>query len=367
MGDHGSVKYEVHASDHVVPSKAVYNVLFTQPRTCSHLLLRILNLPQQPSIYAHPSSGYFFISAMQKRFSDGRIGKYITEWTEEQKVDFRDSMNQSAERVENWIKEVQNAGKGTIFKEHTSWFIDSAWEEKFLRGLHNAEEVDWSSISNNESVGRDTTRTAGNETVLSDDTLKKLRPTFLIRHPALAFPSLAKSSIDVINSADAQFFSLTYHWSRRLYEWYSANLSEEQKQTNREDLQSPIILDADDILEPALVRKYADAIGLDTSALRFEWEVATQGELEKASGLARRMKSTLFASTSVEKGKSSEGVNIEAETKKWVEEYGQEIADRLAYLVEKAMPDFEWLKERRMRVPKVDEQGPASYAMNYSS
>jgi hypothetical protein len=51
------------------PEKPFLNFLFSQPRTCSHLLTRILNLPAQPTVHVHPGNGYFFMDILGARFN----------------------------------------------------------------------------------------------------------------------------------------------------------------------------------------------------------------------------------------------------------------------------------------------------------
>jgi hypothetical protein len=303
----------------------------------------MLNTPSQTSIHPHPTDGYLFVGAIgQGRWAEGISSKDITEWTEDQIHTYRDLLFGTVSEVEKWMLELQRRGKGCFYKEHVSWIVDPdreiGWLEQQKMGADARREE-----------RADPQRTS--DTVLPDALLLQLRPTFLIRHPALAFPSLTRASGDVLEAQDAQFFANTYHWSRTLYEWYCSNLTDELKRTEDVDLKYPIILDADDVMEPRLVRKYAGAIGLDTSVLQFEWDPISKEELDKATPMVKRLKDTLLASNGVVKTKSSEGIVIEDEKKKWEQEFGKSISDRLAVLVDAAMEDYLWLKERRMRVP----------------
>lgn len=47
--------------------------------------------------------------------------------------------------------------------------------------------------------------------------------------------------------------------------------------------------------------------------------------------------------------KTSTNIDIDAEANKWREEFGVEIAGYLDMWVRAAMPDYEYLKDRRLR------------------
>jgi hypothetical protein len=83
----------------------------------------------------------------------------------------------------DWINEAEHEGKGTFIKEHVNWMVRPDVESHFLHGDHN-------SYSNQEERGF-------NPTCIPDHfLLSNVRPTFLIRHPALTFPSLILTAID---------------------------------------------------------------------------------------------------------------------------------------------------------------------------
>ena len=68
-----------------------------------------------------------------------------------------------------------------------------------------------------------------NETLFPDDFLNTLKPTFLIRHPALAFPSYYRAARradgdQYLRSEQGQRVCrniMTLHWSRELYIFYA--------------------------------------------------------------------------------------------------------------------------------------------------
>lgn len=110
----------------------------------------------------------------------------------------------------------------------------------------------------------------------------------------------------------------------------------------------PIILDAADLADQELVRKYARAVGLDPDVVVFEWGVATGEERKGMGEMEGRMKDTLLGSIGVVVGKLRG--KEEEERVKWREEFGEVVAGRLEALVRDAMADYEWLRERRLCV-----------------
>jgi hypothetical protein len=162
-------------------------------------------------------------------------------------------------------------------------------------------------------------------------------PIFLIRHPALAFPSLYRIFLEDEGSEDpyggkGRWLSIfmTLHWTRRLYDWYTKLYSNETEHTAQQTVTWPLILDADDIIaEPRIVERLAGIIGMDVTKLNFSWAPAKAEELEKLSPLARRMLSTLVASDSIQEQNSAANINIDEETKRWGEDFGESKGQKL--------------------------------------
>ncbi|KAJ5948575.1 hypothetical protein N7454_001882 [Penicillium verhagenii] len=106
--------------------------------------------------------------------------------------------------------------------------------------------------------------------------------------------------------------------------------------------------------------------GLDKGVVQFEW--ADQGEMRKSAkwgnnvvgtgaeevSLHQRaagvMLSTLENSSGIVRDKAPEDVDIDAEAAKWRVEFGEEIGGLVEEYVRKSMPDYEYLKARRITV-----------------
>ena len=104
------------------------------------------------------------------------------------------------------------------------------------------------------------------------------------------------------------------------------------------------------MLKPEVIVKFSKLLGLDPTKLKFEWQPATDVELgQMPNDTARRMLSTLAASSGIMAGKTSSNVDIDAEAKKWLIEFGEEVGADMERWVRAAMPDYEYLNGRRLR------------------
>jgi hypothetical protein len=101
---------------------------------------------------------------------------------------------------------------------------------------------------------------------------------------------------------------------------------------------------------PTIVAKYAQLIGLDPERLKFQWKPAGEDELAKLGPEARRMKSTISASGGIVEGKTSVGIDIDVEAGKWKKEFGEVEGAKIERWVRAAMGDYEYLRERRLKV-----------------
>lgn len=102
--------------------------------------------------------------------------------------------------------------------------------------------------------------------------------------------------------------------------------------------------------EPDIVRRYSQILGLDQEKLKFEWTPTGEDELKKMGNAERRMRSTISASGGIVEGKTAEGIDVDVEAVKWKEEFGEEEGKKIERWVRKAMPDYEYMKEKRLRL-----------------
>ena len=328
--------------------------LLSSPRTASHLLQKILALKDQPHILLNSREGYFFLYTIRPRLNlYSGLGRPLADWTEAEKAALRERYQQSYDDLKAHVDTAAAQGKDVFVKEHTSWLIEPAAESRWIFGDEGAQGEAWT-IETSEAK----TRSKGNDTVFPDEFLKTWLPTFLIRHSALVFPSNYRTSLDLEGPEIArtalayQKLEMTLHWVRGLYDWFVEHLppSLGGEKGDHQGVRWPIVLDADDVmLEPEVVRRYAGMVGLDPSKLQFEWEETSEEALEKIGKMEKRMRSTLIGSKGIVKGKTAVGLDLDREAEKWRTEFGEEEGRKIERFVRDAMPDYEYLRERRLR------------------
>jgi hypothetical protein len=143
--------------------------ILTYPRTASNLLIKILNLKNQPSLLQDSKSEYFFEKTLYWRLGPPQLGgKPLTQWNDEDKIGFRKTFGECAEGFLGVCKSAGEEGKNIVVKEHVNWILDPVSEDAwaFGGGEKKEGEKDWIV----DDLG--TSRSEGNETVFSDEFLK---------------------------------------------------------------------------------------------------------------------------------------------------------------------------------------------------
>ncbi|KAI0105337.1 hypothetical protein GGR51DRAFT_199550 [Nemania sp. FL0031] len=325
------------------PQKRRYWLL-TMPRTASNMLVRVLNLDSQGVRPAH-NGGYFFFPSMMARLD--KYGKPWQEWTSEDHAMVQGGVEQSFNALQDYLEAADDEGQKVFVKEHIS----------FLNAPYYEQEYTYGTVVGNESSPPETllargfthsTRSSLNLTTLPDEFLTTWNPTFLIRHPALMLSSLYRTAmkdieVDGRRRAKKEPYEIeaTMKFTRSLYDFYANYFGKNS--------QWPIVLDADDVIAyPELVKKYAGIVGLDPDKLRFSWEKTSEEQLEKLRAAEKIMLGSINASTGVDKGKMAGDIDINAEAEKWRAEFGEEGGRKLERWVQEAMPDYEYLRSRRL-------------------
>ncbi|RLL98708.1 hypothetical protein CFD26_101240 [Aspergillus turcosus] len=333
-------------------------LLISVPRTASNLMLKILNVPRQ-KVMTSDKGGYFFYDAFTTVAHDGRLSKPIKEWTEAEKQEIRDAFQKAVDALEECSQRAEQEGKIAFAKEHAFWFTNPAVFDG------QTEHADSFRPHIPDKYGSSNTFSPLNRTVLPDEYLRTWRLTFIIRHPALAFPSLYRAMGKFLKTGLLQTeettgtlaTNLTLKWTRMLYDW----CLEQPGLTGK-----PLVVDAQDVIHnPQVVVRYCEETGLDRDVVQFEWESKQEpadrktlgpesqknepdGGFEKAAEAI--MLSTLIKSTGIIKDKTPTAVDITAEARQWKEEFGDEVATMLEKMVRDAMPDYEYLRSRRITV-----------------
>ncbi|KAF2661987.1 hypothetical protein K491DRAFT_583352, partial [Lophiostoma macrostomum CBS 122681] len=338
--------------------------LFTNPRTCSHLLTRLLNLSNQHSILRHKDDGYIFMRPTMMRLKQGLGGKPISAWTVHNQKSVKFAFQTSFNDLINWRKGATEQGKGAFLKFHCLELAEPVSESRWLHGPKGADGLQPWTVQTQDQMDRSN----GNETCLPDAVLKSWRPTFLIRHPALVLPSLLRADLafttDLFNPdsrsntkgyrkawTEAKAWEVSFHWQRQLFDWYRTNLTQAEKVSGADDVSFPIVLDADDIQAPsapALLEKYARAVGLDPDVIAFQWDATSGQKLDEMNVYEKRLLDTVSASTGIVPGKTAKGLVLEDEKVKWEKEFGEELGGMLSAWVQEALPDYEHTRQARL-------------------
>lgn len=336
-----------------------HHMVFTIPRTASHLLLKLLNLPEQSSVHRHSNDldGYIFLPAATPRFRYSLLGKSTQDWSEEEKSALMNAFRVSFDDWLRLIDEAERQGKDTFAKEHLHWMVDPLAEAR-LYGYQNSIlpsgtefQVDWTPVKKPDA------KNEYNITCLPDSfLLQRIKPTFLIRHPALTFPSCLRAAIDcqsistAIQEDKIQQWECTFHWSLSLYKFYSEAAAEFDRKSLVDGVDYPIVIDAQDLGDEMLVKKYARAVGLDEEKARFAWKAASDEEVSGLGKMEKRMKSTILASRGIEKVKlDAQDLDLERLRDDWKDEFGELLSERLVKLVNDSMDAYETLKAVRLR------------------
>lgn len=341
------------------PSRRI--LLVSVPRTASNLLLKILNIPNQPGILTNPRAGYFFHGAFEAAAKNGRLEKPLSQWTAEEKSETKAAFQDGLDELEAYTTRARAENKTMFAKEHAFWFLNPGAFTGCLNNTDSTDDLSEFHVSVPEYYGSTQTFSTNNNTVFSDEYLRTWRLAFIIRHPALAWPSMYRAMqkmskagfVDDDGVKGISIANMTLEWTRKLYDWCSAQPDESV---------TPLVIDANDvILNPGAVAKFCEMAGLDAASMQFEWSGATKcdGISDCAkSGDAHEEKrrqghaiflSTLNDSTGVVKDKA-QVVDIDTEVAKWRVEFGDEIAGMIEKATRDSMSDYEYLKEHSITV-----------------
>ncbi|CAG8889741.1 unnamed protein product [Penicillium egyptiacum] len=338
-------------------------LLVSVPRTASNLLLKILNIRSQPNVLTNPKCGYFFYDAFMSASKDGRIDKPLDQWPAEAKSETKAIMQECFDKLEDYSTRARAENKIMFAKEHAFWFQNPYFFTN--RDAETPENMKEFRVSIPERYGSSQTFSANNKTIMPDEYLRTWHLAFIIRHPALAWPSMYRAMqklskagfIDDDGMRGASVTNMSMEWTRKLFDWCLEQPDESV---------TPLVIDANDVIHnPGAVVKFCEKAGLDAASMQFEWndsekrsenwatanvDPGNPEELALHKTAASIMLSTLEESTGVVKDKAPASVDIDAEVAKWRVEFGDEAAEMLEKATRDSMPDYEYLKANRVTV-----------------
>ncbi|KAK3191507.1 hypothetical protein K4F52_002322 [Lecanicillium sp. MT-2017a] len=298
--------------------------LFSHPRTASNLLCRLLS--DQPG---WAQSSYHFADAFT-------FARKSFNW-----APYEDITSEQRQEFENLLQK----GLSKLEQARASAAEESMWSEPSASTAMLRQ-----TLSSQRSNGA----RQCNPTFFPDDLLTSWLPVFIIRHPALVFESWYRAEIRVrpTDISDKSFaYFTTFRYSRELYDWF---LSDEAASANQEDSfpttrqSEPIVIDADDVIENRSLEKLCELCNMDPSLIKFKWEVTSPPDDPNLCPVYKSYLSGLWMSTSVDPSKSSQGIDMAVKQRQWSEEFGSEVADALTQLVERALPDYNYLTSKKI-------------------
>ncbi|KAJ6447255.1 importin beta-5 subunit [Purpureocillium lavendulum] len=307
-------------------------LLVSFPRSASNLLVRMLALDDQPAVAQNEKRGYHLMAMATLPQDENLWDRPLSRWG-----DNNQRLRQAAEDGFRALEKTRAVGiaekKIAFSKEHATLLTDPSVLSKYIFAEDDTADRPWR--MDHHDVEREAPLKSGssplNDTMFSDAYLQQWDMVFLIRHPALAFPSLYRIFMGATPDLDVKKGTETF--------------------SPPEGRTWPLLLDADDVVaNPMIVEKFAALIGMDPSKVQSTWSPLTAEEREKMSARARIMLSTLNASNGLMADKSAAGLDLDDEARKWEQEFGPAAAAKLERWVREAMPDYEYLRDKRLRL-----------------
>ena len=247
--------------------------LVSVPRTASNLLVKVLSIQKQPNVLTNETSGYFFQDAYLLGTSKGYLFKPLSQWTDAEKAEIRSAYQHCLDNLEASSAAALHQGKTLFTKEHAFWFAN-------LAVMLPTESSSSSSNSNNSNTTdfhltlpphypNPHTFSPGNQTLFPDSYLSTWHFAFIIRHPALAWPSMYRAVLRLgkLRMLDDEGVrataksNMTFRWTRSLYDWCVEHSPSSTP---------PIILDAYDVVHsPEAILRFCEMTGLDKDLVQF--------------------------------------------------------------------------------------------------
>lgn len=328
-------------------------LLITYFRTASNLFLRMLDIPDRHDVLTVDNAGYFFFPALLQMNKTKMLERGWDAASDAEKLALEQAYQACFDKLQGLVSAGQSAKKTILVKEHAPFLMPPRTLMRMAHGQDDNEPAWKVQCVSDSDAG--TTPLCGprcNPSVIPDSVLSSWTPVFLVRHPALAFPSYYRMMLGMEKGDAARMTeiepklvaTMTLRWTRELFEWYV-----EAGVGKPPGAGEPIVLDADDFQrEPQLVARVCERVGLDASVVRSSWDPATEEEVQRENPFWRHSKTTLFGSSGVLLGKTFEGRSLEGEVVDWVEEFGEADAMKLKGWVEGAMEDYEYLRSKRL-------------------
>lgn len=245
-----------------------------------------------------------------------------------------------------------------MFKEHVYFIVDPkvvvtniSSEARAKRVLvnkpniinrHPSAPLSGDAIVHSASNGDKPSPVPENPTVLPTSFLRTMCPVCLFRHPARMFESYYRAAVRgglSISIHDEDFpVNTSLRWIRLLHDWYSSIGD------------VPVTLEADDFInEESVMPKFCKALGLDPKYLQTRWDKVLEEKRALQGTMATSFQQTMQNSTGIIRSKKRDTeINNDQERERWANEFGEDFAAALYGAAEAAMPDYIYLRSKRL-------------------
>lgn len=280
----------------------------------------------------------------------------MSQWTSDEKHGWKSALHGCSDIMEEYRIAGEKEDKAVFTKGHCNLM----WNPADLEGESDNPAADREFFKI--TTGLDDIHTHVPEgpvpTIFSAGYLSSWQPLFLIRHPALAFPSLCRGVVDMQDTNDLYpsreimtkrlKMHMSFTFTRQLYDWYVAHYQECEK--HGKSAAYPIVVDSDDMINNTTVmHALARRLGLDESKVQTTW--GPLANADQLNEVQKRFLRTMINSKGIEKHLPQVPLkkNGGFDDTKWVEEFGDELAGLSLRSVEDGMADYEYLMARRFQ------------------
>ncbi|KAL0569958.1 hypothetical protein V5O48_012007 [Marasmius crinis-equi] len=344
--------------------------LLAQQRSCSHLAYQLLS--SHPAFKAtSPRSfakAYQVGTDSQAPTTDHLTALRMREHGLEAEAAARISYQGTLDDMQMEIADAESKDKRFLTMDHPFYLMSSAFVNAHLGSAADGLEdkpaplitdrqldipVGLRSVPSNLPP-----RSESNPTLLPDRFFFSFTPILTIRHPAHAIPSNLRAARSVSSEFPefATAIGTSFRFPRLVFDSFKF----------RGGGPSPIVMDGGRLVQDpqGQMKKLCKVLGLDESGIRYMWDETIETLGSRESKTAKAFLGTFHGSKGVIADKVSEmehslrilkltyriqkynqPVDIQEETKKWAEEWGEDVARTLQEKVAAAMEDYEYLLE----------------------
>ncbi|KAL9575999.1 MAG: hypothetical protein Q9212_007482 [Teloschistes hypoglaucus] len=322
----------------------------THPRTASNVLAK--QFQSHPQLA--PKAYTFFDAHLFGPESSIEWGKFKSDKPGADKATYQSSFNE----LQQFLVRIEQEGKSMFIKEHISFILDPAVKAA-SSPLSNGRPPQPCPRVVDETVQSPADQTSvterTNPSVLPDSFMRTLSPIIQVRHPALSVSSRYRANCKSRGPPDIfdvdYLLQDLYAAPRMVFDWYSEHVYPNRKQVPRGAQSWPLVVDGEDLVNDneRVISAICSLANLDVQGVENEWQPVSEDVKSKQPVNVQTYLSTLQGSSGVIKSGYKEGdLSIDKEAKKWTEEFGSEIANRLKEIAEAAMEDYLYLRQYRI-------------------